>query len=426
MIYIFILCVLIFFSLLEFCDFKDLYAVKNFPLDKIVFVFIAFLMFLIAALRYETGRDWQGYIEFFDKCIISKNNFGFEAGFSFINRFFKKVVGSFYVMQFCIMTFCCFTVYKSYYRRSEYPVFTLFLYFTMFFLQTDMAQTRQHLAMAILLCGMTFVKNRNFLCWCLVVFFAMQFHVTAITAFPLYFTTEKKVSVRICVVLFLISVIITFFGLVAIRACLEFFVGLPFLPERISVIGNAYLNSKIYGQQGQFGSGLGFIARYTFIGCIILFYSIIKKEKSEKNYYILNFFIALVFQAMGRNFDQFSRIANYYLICGGGLCAYNLLIESKTFFKKIDIARIVFCIFFLFFATYNFFIMWTSKSKFFNSYKEDYTPYKLVLFEGGYSFIGIILGSIMFMLLIFCVFYRLHNKNSKWTRMAGLVRIENK
>lgn len=383
MIYIFILCVLIFFSLLEFSDFKELYAVKKLSLDKIVFVFTAFLMFCIAAFRYKTGRDWQVYIEFFDKCIISKNSFGFETGFSFINRFFKELAGSFYFMQFCIMTFCCLCVYKSFYRRSDYPVLTLFLYFTMFFLQTDMAQTRQHLAMGILLCGMTFIKNRKFLCWCLVVFFAMQFHVSAITALPLYFTTEKKVPVKICVVVFLSSVIITFFGLAAIRTCLEFFVRLPFLPERINVIGNAYLNSKIYGQQGQFGTGLGFIVQYTFIACIILFYSIIKKEKPEKNYYILNFFIALVFQAMGRNFDQFSRIANYYLICGGGICAYNLLLDAKTFFKKLEIVKITICVLFLMFMLFNFWRLWTVPSEHFNSYQQDYTPYHSIVFEGN-------------------------------------------
>lgn len=211
----------------------------------------------------------------------------------------------------------------------------------------------------------------------------MQFHITALLAFPLYFTANRKVSVKFCVVLFIASIFITFFGLNIIRAMLALVTKLSIVPERIRIIGNSYLNSKIYGQQGQFGSGLGFLVRYAFIALMIFFYKLISKKSDTGNYYFLNFFIALIFQAMGRNFDQFSRIANYYLICGGGLCAYNLLLDAKKFFRKTEVLKIAMCAVFVLFMLYNFYNLWTVPGKHFNSYKIDYTPYRSFIFESN-------------------------------------------
>lgn len=356
-----------------------MYVCKQLGVDKIAFIYIAFLLFCIAAFRYETGRDWEGYTYFFNKCLSSPYSFNFEFGFSFINRFFKTFVDNFYFMQFFIMLFCCICTYRSLYQRSEYPVFTLFLYFVMFFLQTDMAQTRQHIAMAILICGLHFIDEKKIILWIVTVLLAMQFHISALTAFPLYFTTRKEISAYVAMFFYILCLFTTFFGLSIIRGMLGLTVSVGFVPERIQTIGNAYLNSKIYGQQAKFGTGLGFLVRYGFISLMLFFYFIQKEKKSS--YFLLNFLIALLFQAMGRNFDQFGRIANYYLICGGGLCAYNLLIDCKSFFKKFGVIKLLMCTIFVLFTMYSFYSVWALSSFQGHSYRDDYTPYKSVLFE---------------------------------------------
>lgn len=257
-----------------------MYVCKKFGVDRIAFIYIAFLLFIIAAFRYETGRDWEEYTYFFNKCLSNPHSFNFEFGFSLINRFFKTFVDNFYFMQFFIMLFCCICTYRSLYQRSEYPVFSLFLYFVMFFLQTDMAQTRQHIAMAVLLCGCHFIQERKFVLWVVTVLLAMQFHVSALMAFPLYFTTRKEISVCVAVFFYVLCLFTVFFGLSIIRGMLSLTVSLGFVPERIRTIGNAYLNSKIYGQQAEFGTGLGFLVRYGFIffDAVFLFHSERKKK----------------------------------------------------------------------------------------------------------------------------------------------------
>ena len=105
MVYYIALFLLVLFSLAEFCGIQKIYAVKKYSLDKIIFIYIAFFLFCIAAFRYKTGRDWTGYIYYFNNCLAKKSSFNFESGFVLLNKFFKKNFDSFYLMQFCTMIF---------------------------------------------------------------------------------------------------------------------------------------------------------------------------------------------------------------------------------------------------------------------------------------------------------------------------------
>ena len=44
--------------------------------------------------------------------------------------------------------------------------------------------------MEILICGQVFIKNEKLFLWIAVIALAVQFHVTAVCAFPLYFTNR--------------------------------------------------------------------------------------------------------------------------------------------------------------------------------------------------------------------------------------------
>ena len=378
MLYFSILFVLFLFSVFEFFNSYKLSCVevKFLSFNKVVYIYISFFLFFIAAFRYKTGRDWQEYMFFFENCITTHSMW--ESGFVMLNKIFKSSFNSFYFMQFCILLFSSFAIYKNFYDRSKYFIFTMFIYFVTFFLPLDMAQTRQHIAIAILVIAQKYIREKKLMLWTLWIFIAMQFHISAICAFPLYFTTYKKVSKIGILFLFSLSLFMTFFGLSITRNILSGILEIPFMPSRIKNIGNGYLNSSIYGQQIQFSSGIGFWIKNFFIIFILIFYC--QKNGADTKYYMCNFLIALLLQSLGRNFDQFSRIAYYYLICGGGICAYNLLIDSKAFFKGLPYLRIIFCVLFLLFNVYNFYTSWTSMFLG-HSYKTDYTPYKLFIFN---------------------------------------------
>lgn len=353
-IWYFVLMLLFVFSIFEVCGQKNVLVVQNVSFNSVVFFYLSFFLFLLAALRFETGRDWENYLHMY-RHDNPETSFT-EGGYIRMNVFFRNLnLGDkgFYLMQFFAMTFCCGVIYKNIYKNNEFPIFILLVYFTSYFFSTELAQTRQHIAMAILICGNRFIKDKKLVLWILIVVLAMQFHITAIMAFPLYFTDRIHLASPIAFVLLFLALVLNLVGFNLVWTMLDFAVKLSFLPKRIADIMNMYMHSEKYGQQGQFSSGLGLFARYVFYFMFVFLWSL-KNKDERKKYHLANFLIAVYFTSLGRNFDQFERIANYYFICGNGLSLYNTLPSSIKFFKRIDVTRIALVALYSLFVLYNF------------------------------------------------------------------------
>lgn len=349
---------------------------------KLFFIVCALFLYFFAAFRYQVGRDWQNYIRYFEQCanpkiINGKKVVGFEPGFATLNRFFKVYINDFYIMQLFVISFSEFFIFRNIFKTSKFLCFSLLLYVLLYYFKTDMAQVRQHIAMAILVYGQKYIVNKRIEAWCLIVFAAMMFHVTAIIAFPLYFTSRLIINAKLSVFLFFFAVFITYFGSGFVSTCLLLAGKLPFVPERITFILARYIMRLNVAKFSS--SGLGILGRYIFIAiCLILY---VCKNDKNRNYFFLNFLIGVIFNAMGQNFTEISRIANYYFICGGGIYAYNLLIDSRSFFRKLDFLRYTLCVFFMVFNFMTFSKDWYAIDNLGSSFHLDYTPYKTFLFD---------------------------------------------
>ena len=340
--------------------------------DKHLFYIIAFMMTMISALRFETGRDWENYISYFDDCLIEVDGV-FEPGYSLLNKLFRSITDNYYIMQALCSVFSCSIIYSSIVKKSRYPLFSLFIYFSMFYLTMEMAVVRQSIAMAIICLGISFIRKRQLMPWILIILLAMQFHITSIIAFPLYYTMNKTITRKFAFSLVALALLVTIFGKNITENIIYVIGSLPFMPERLRAISDFYLQSVDYGSQSQFGSGLGYAAIQFFNFMIVFAYGARNKNGS---YYMLNFCIALILIAFGRNFDVIGRLANYYLVCGGGLCAYNLLIDSKWYLKANSrVAAAMVCTMFLLFRIYTFYAQWGP------DVIRDYTPYKVSVFQ---------------------------------------------
>ena len=153
-----------------------------------------------------------------------------------------------------------------------------------------------------------------------------------------------------------------------------------FIPARISTLIQAYIISSDYGKMVEFGSGLGFLIK-VFFYCLMLFFCYINKENKSKENFLLNFLIGFIFSAIGRNFDVLGRIANYFLICGNGLVAYNLIADKTAFYKKADILRLFQAIIFVLFFVLSFMSTFNSPAV---GYRRDYLPYKTFIMRENY------------------------------------------
>jgi len=374
MIYFIIFLVLLIFSLFELSNLRKIMIVNTISADYICFLFCAILMFFVSAFRYKTGRDWNGYMLFFDNC-LSKKVSNVEIGFVMLNRIIKITVDNFFVLQLIINFFCSFVIFRHFYNKSNYPIFTLLLYFLNYYFTTDMAQTRQYIAMAIIITGLDFCENKKIFLWCIVIILAMQFHVSAVVAFPLYFTNKKRITRFTALLIVFVSIFLMFFGLNLIKNVLLLVVKFPLVSQRLKDLVYIYIQNGIYGKKNQFSSGLGVIVKYIFIFFIVYLYY--KNKYDRKNdAFLLNFLIGVLLIAIGRNISVLNRLSNYYFICGTGLCSYNLLIESKSFFKRLNFIRISICCSWILFVTFSFISVWFVVPKGEkHSLNMDYLPY---------------------------------------------------
>ncbi len=341
-------------------------SIRGFSLDKLVYVYVAGVLTFLCAFSFETGRDWGNYISMFDECEIRIKTGLVERGYIAANILFKRLGLGFWEMTCLMRMFCSLVFYRFFLKNSAWPIYTIAIYFFNYFFGVNLAQTRQYLAMAILICGLGFVKRKKLFFWVLVIILAMQFHVTAICAFPLYFTGRIRVKPWFFFAALALCLFINFWGNNLIWVLLDFTNTLSFLPQRILRILNGYMHSPKYNQIQEYSSGLGFLGRYMFYFIIAFIYIYIYnckkyKDKSQLDSCTLNFLICILFQAMGRNFSQFSRIGYYYMLCGGGIFVWNIIPESIRFFKGMDMMRIFLSVCVVLFMLLAFAVSWINQ-----------------------------------------------------------------
>ena len=372
--YLIVVFFLFAFSIFEFDSHKSKLSVAVKPVLRIGYLYMALALWFIAAFRFQTGADWQNYINMFNRSINPNRWYGIEPGFMRLNAFFKQYSGNFYVLQVVILTFCQGVIFYSFYKNSECPCVTLFMYIMLnLFFTTDMAQTRQHIAMAICLCGIPLIYKRKLILWLLLIVLAMQFHISAILAFPLYFTMRVNINCKTAFLLLFTAAFIALFGAKLVLGIVNTVAILPFAPKRIVSILQRYLASKTEGQAIELSSGLGFWGKYIFYIVVLFLYAV--RQDTKNRYFILNFLIGIILKAMGKNFDQFGRVANYYWICGYGLFAYNILFENQKVFKLLKELQLLLCFLFM---TFHFLLFYKDLS----APKNAWLPYQSFVLQG--------------------------------------------
>ena len=400
MIYYSIITILLLLTIYEYSvgkpaqDWKDL---------RYVFIVLAAAVSLITALRYETGQDWSVYKQYFDTCLSVNWSGEFEAGYYALNVVFKKLFNNYYVMQFCISLFSSICIFRYIFRKAERPFLVLLVYFLLlYYFLIDMTVLRQHLAMAIVVLGMNFVEKRKLIPWIIVIVIAMQFHVSALVALPLYVTYNRAINKKTGLIILVGALALDVAGLLFVTNIVKALLSLPFLPERVIRIAEIYLRRSDLAQQVQYNTGFGVLGNYLFYFIIVLmicneFKDVLLVDyvdKDENKYRVmdkrnvLNFLIGVVFLAAGRNFSVLTRVAYYFLICGNGLNAYSSLAgttlpKGRIRFTPSSQKAICILIFIAFigFRLLFFTLSWKTVSNGVQFYSH-YIPYKSVLFPG--------------------------------------------
>ncbi|MEO6287386.1 MAG: EpsG family protein [Dyadobacter sp.] len=189
--------------------------------------FLGVTMIIFAGMRWNTGTDWGSYRSYFTS--IERRQWGgsgMEIGYEIIVRFFKMFISSDQTpfLFFCSIFIIGFT-YPTVYKHSPFPLFTLFLLISYSLVGSGFG-VRQDLSIALTLYSITFIKERSFYKYAVIVFIAALIHNSAVIFFPAYYiylfkwNTAKFLIISAVVIAFIFlsgTLMQTFGALVAER-----------------------------------------------------------------------------------------------------------------------------------------------------------------------------------------------------------------
>ncbi len=311
--YIFIILILLFGAITEvFGKMKQ---------TKFYFVISAILVALFAGLRYNTGADWAIYESAFYQIPKFGNIVHWEIGYYWINLIFYQLFGNYYALQFAASVFLLYSVSRFLWKHTEYPIFSLLIFFIMFINNGIlMAQVRQSIAIAIIIFGYEHIINRSlgkFLC---VVMLACMFHISAIVALPMYLMTKRVPNFVLIISILVFQVFYFFPGI--ITGVIKIF--LPYMPERLEDIGNAYLTHFYYAKKVKFNTGTYYLANVLLSTIVISF---IKNNSKERSFLLNALTIAIIIGTLSNAISILGRFMSYYLVFA--IATYPLIFNLK-------------------------------------------------------------------------------------------------
>lgn len=332
MIYICFMMLFAFASLLDFS--KNQAALKNVTAKYLFVILVCFV-----GLRYYTGSDWSGYISYFNNVRWNDGNSRWGFGFKLLNLLCKSVYESYYLVQFISSLFFAFSIAEFLRKYAKYKFTCLFLALTFYFDDLFMAQVRQSLAISILLLGTTYLLEKKWLKYFLVVILAALFHVTAIVAvFTVFLLHPFSKRTRIVTVVFgFVLILKPSLSMTALTFAAEF------VPGKIGSLFRMYL-AGYFSRGAELTTGVYFMAKQLLALLIVIFFN----PKNKNEHFMLNALVANIFiNDFSIAFMMMARIGFYigfYAIVG-----WTYFFDIKLLRQKKDIFAVALMLFLGFF-----------------------------------------------------------------------------
>lgn len=123
---------------------------------KRVYLFCLLLITIFfCGLRFYTGADWSGYIEYFETA--SWENDLYEPGYKLLNVLCKIIFQNYYFVQFLASVFYVVSVFYFCRKNTKHYFTAIMLSILFSFEGLLMSQVRQSIAISILLLGSNYL-----------------------------------------------------------------------------------------------------------------------------------------------------------------------------------------------------------------------------------------------------------------------------
>ncbi len=153
----------------------------------------------VGGLRYYVGTDYGAYYHGYAKyaeSVIERIQTWDEPGIAIIAKIVSLVYDDPGAFMFACTAITVFLFGFTLARHTDDFFFVIMLYILTSCWSGCFNGVRQYLAAAILFAGHRLIYERKFIKFCIVVFLAASFHVTALIMLPMYFLITEKLDIK--------------------------------------------------------------------------------------------------------------------------------------------------------------------------------------------------------------------------------------
>ena len=181
---------------------------------------LCLILVLLAALRYSVGGDTQGYMDMWEYLptlteLRSFDFFGlnmYQPFWYVINAIAKYIYDDFVSIQIILAIIVNFSIFSLFNKYSSYRFTCILVYYLMSYPYFNFEILRESLSICVFLFSISFLINKKWIKYFLLITIAFLFHTSAIILFflPLFLPLlEKKINFQSVMYLTGISLLIT-------------------------------------------------------------------------------------------------------------------------------------------------------------------------------------------------------------------------
>lgn len=272
-----------------------------------IFLKISFstLLFLITFRHYTVGVDTLVYIEAYFRTINNTLSYSdvtwLGNGYIYLSNivgFFAK--NNYVVMHFVVGFLSLYFLYKAILQNSKMPHYSLFLFISFGLYYQMFNQSRQLLAICVVLYSYKYLKSRSFFKYSLAILFAYLMHNSALLMLPIYFFANMNVNNKKNVSYIIIGIVIYIYS--------DFFIDIILLTS----YGQIYANSGYFVANNS--SLLNLFIRIIFLLSSLLFMKQTQVNNDDAKILYNMVIFCTFFQILATKVYILSRITTYFFV----------------------------------------------------------------------------------------------------------------
>lgn len=336
----------------------ELFAVyhKNGKTVRILYYSVSIIIFVLSALRWERGTDWNSFYSYFLNPWTYWDQH-FEFGYAILTKLVRRITGSYSVFLaiqtgiYLILSKCVFDRTNEMFKDERTIYFPLLLYqFASEF--AGLFSTRSMIAGLLCVLALFQIKERRLLRFSLLIVLAASFHTASLAffaAYPIYHMKGKPINVYLRIL-----------GLTV--AAMVFYEYIPLLMSRIPLLSRytTYIRVKASGDISVIGWVKWLVLLVTFM------YISIRTKNADMERIVRVFAIGVAVYTWSVFYGSvFNRLSALYLGAAFPLIGYTIHTFEGKNKATVYIIYVIIC-FAIFYATFN------------GNYHPLYEPYKSV------------------------------------------------